>query len=74
LLSVENAVETESALALVVLGNGAVLFFAGAGNPYNYMKASCLFLVKVNHAPFLGPWAATPGIWVLHSFAAALFE
>jgi len=71
---VENAVETESAQALVVLGNGAVLFFAGVGNPYNYMKVSCLFLMKVHEAAFLGSWAATPGIWVLHSFAAALFE
>ena len=58
----ENAVETESASARVVLGNGAMLFFADAGNPHNYMKVSYLFLMKVNAATFLGPWAATPCI------------
>jgi hypothetical protein len=52
---VENAVETESALAQVVLGNGAMLFFAGLGNPCNYLKVSCLFLIKVKDATFLGP-------------------
>jgi hypothetical protein len=59
---VENAVETESASARVVLGNRAVLFFAGVGNPHNYMKVSRLFLVKVNRATFLGPRVATPCI------------
>jgi hypothetical protein len=59
---VENAVETESASALVVLGNGAVLFFANAGIPCNYLKARSLFLIKVNDATFLGPWTATPCI------------
>jgi hypothetical protein len=59
---VENAVETESASALVVLGNRAVLFFAGPVNPYNYMKVSCLFLMKVDDATFLDPWAAAPCI------------
>ena len=58
----ENAVETESASARVVLGNGAVLFFAGPGYPYNYMKLSYLFLMKVKDAMFLGPWAAAPCI------------
>jgi hypothetical protein len=59
---VENAVETESASARVVLGNGAVLFFAGPDNPCNYMKISYLFLIKVNDATFFAPWAATPCI------------
>jgi hypothetical protein len=74
LLSVENAVETESALARVVLRNGAVGFFAGAGSRYNYMKVSRLFSMKVNDPAFLDPWMAAPCIWVLHSFAAALYE
>lgn len=74
LLSVENAVETESARAPAVPGKGTALFFAGLDDRYNCMKASWLFLVKVRDATFLDPHAVAPGIWVLHSFAAALYE